>query len=75
MFRVLFLGLLLVFMVGCASVPESLHTQSESPISDFKLIRQNPAMAQGKGSSIGVALLLQFIMKNNVPELRLSACR
>lgn len=53
MFRVLFLGLLTAFMVGCASVPESLRTQSESPVTDFMLIRDNPAIAQDQEVRLG----------------------
>lgn len=53
MFRVLFLGLLMLFMVGCAGVPESLQTQSESPITDFQLIRENPTLVQDQEVRIG----------------------
>ncbi|WP_299014639.1 Slp family lipoprotein [uncultured Photobacterium sp.] len=47
MFRALFLGLVAVFVVGCASVPESLQTQSENPITDYRQVVAEPALAQG----------------------------
>lgn len=53
MFRVLFLGLLMLFMVGCAGVPESLQTQSERLITDFQLIRENPVLVQDQEVRVG----------------------
>ena len=53
MIRTLFLGLAAVFMVGCASVPESLETQSENPITDFALIVKQPKWAEGQEVRLG----------------------
>ncbi|MCW8327537.1 Slp family lipoprotein [Photobacterium sp. SDRW27] len=53
MVRKLFLGLIMVFMVGCASVPESLYTQSETPITDYMLIADDPEQVQGQEVRIG----------------------
>lgn len=53
MIRTLFLGLLMVFMVGCASVPQSLQTQSETPITDYALIVEQPKWAEGQEVRLG----------------------
>ncbi|MGF1679715.1 Slp family lipoprotein [Photobacterium minamisatsumaniensis] len=38
MFRTLFLGLVTAFMVGCASLPPSLHTTTETPVTDVNVL-------------------------------------
>ncbi|OAN18476.1 starvation-inducible protein [Photobacterium jeanii] len=53
MFKKLFLGGILVFMVGCASLPETLKTQTESPITDLAVIIDDPDGAQGEEVRLG----------------------
>ena len=49
----LFLGVILVFMVGCANLPASLITKSKDPITDLTLILQHPQANQGKEVRLG----------------------
>ncbi|KXI23153.1 Slp family lipoprotein [Photobacterium sanguinicancri] len=53
MFKKLFLGVFLVFMVGCASLPETLKTQTETPITDLVTIIDDPDGAQGQEVRLG----------------------
>jgi outer membrane lipoprotein len=53
MFRKLFLGLFIFFVVGCASIPDSLKTQTETPITDFATIVDDPAFVQHKEVRLG----------------------
>ncbi|WP_064602653.1 Slp family lipoprotein [Photobacterium sp. J15] len=53
MFRTLFLGLFAVFVVGCANVPESLQTQSENPITDYRQIATETKQVQGQEVRVG----------------------
>ncbi|KAE8178822.1 Slp family lipoprotein [Photobacterium carnosum] len=53
MFSKLFLGGILVFMVGCASLPATLVTKSKDPITDLTVILQHPQANQGKEIRLG----------------------
>ncbi len=53
MFGKLFLGVILVFMVGCASLPATLITKSNDPITDLTVILQHPKANQDKEVRLG----------------------
>ncbi|SMY15044.1 Slp family lipoprotein [Photobacterium aquimaris] len=53
MFSKLFLGVILVFMVGCASLPATLVTKSKDPITDLSVIQQHPQASQNKEVRLG----------------------
>ncbi|PSV39468.1 starvation-inducible protein [Photobacterium sp. GB-27] len=53
MFRTLFLGLILIFMVGCASVPASLQTKTKNPITDLRVITEHPTVMQHQEVRLG----------------------
>ena len=53
MFGKLFLGVILVFMVGCASLPATLVTKSKDPITDLTVILQHPQANQDKEVRLG----------------------
>ncbi|WP_297481374.1 Slp family lipoprotein [uncultured Photobacterium sp.] len=53
MFGKLFLGGILVFMVGCANLPATLITKSKDPITDLMVILQHPQASQGKDVRLG----------------------
>ncbi|WP_305417350.1 Slp family lipoprotein [Photobacterium leiognathi] len=53
MFRKLFLGLILIFMVGCASVPASLQTTTKNPITDLHVITEHPTVMQHQEVRLG----------------------
>lgn len=53
MFRTLFLGLILIFMVGCASVPTSLQTKTKNPITDLRVIAEHPSVMQHQEVRLG----------------------
>lgn len=53
MFRTLLLGLIFIFMVGCASVPASLQTQTDDPITDLQVLSEDPAVMQHQEVRLG----------------------
>ena len=53
MFGKLFLGVILVFMVGCANLPATLVTKSKDPITDLTVILQHPQVNQNKEVRLG----------------------
>ncbi|PSW18744.1 starvation-inducible protein [Photobacterium sanctipauli] len=53
MFRTLFLGLVTAFMVGCASLPPSLQTTTDTPITDVAVIAADPEKQVGNEVLLG----------------------
>ena len=53
MFRKLIVGLVSTFMVGCASIPEALVTESPAPISDIRDLEGQIQQSAGQDVRLG----------------------
>ncbi|HIF9083772.1 TPA: Slp family lipoprotein [Photobacterium damselae] len=72
MYRTLFLGGILLFMVGCSAVPESLQTASDKPITNVQSLIATPELMQGQEVRLG-GVIASIKNEENQTRLEISA--